>query len=99
MFLSLGITNFVLSQNLRSVIDINLLIVLIDWYEGGDVQCNKKVGISCWIKNTVFTSLWETNPHIIMPNKPKKHNKILLHLKTDVQKDRSKGSGKPTLKI
>ena len=41
-------------------------------------------------KNTVFHKLWETNLYIIMASRPKKHNKILSHLKTDVQNDRLK---------
>ena len=44
MFLPIGVTNLVPTQNLRSVIGIDLIPFLIDWYEGGDVQSPKKVG-------------------------------------------------------
>ena len=44
MFLPFGVTNLVPTQNLRSVIGIDLLLFLIDWYEGGDVQSVKKIG-------------------------------------------------------
>ena len=46
MFLPFGVTNLVPTQNLRSVIGIDLLLFLIDWYEGGDVQSAKKIGAS-----------------------------------------------------
>ena len=44
MFLPFGVTNLVPTQNLRSIIGIDLLLFLIDWYEGGDVQSVKKIG-------------------------------------------------------
>ena len=44
MFLPIGVTNLVPTQNLRSVIGIDLILFLIDWYEGGDVQSPKKIG-------------------------------------------------------
>ena len=44
MFLSIGVTNLVPTQNLRSVIGIDLILFLIDWYEGGGVQSPKKIG-------------------------------------------------------
>ena len=44
MFLPIGVTNLVPTQNLRSVIGIDLLLFLIDWYEGGDVQSVTKIG-------------------------------------------------------
>ena len=43
MFLLFAVTNLVPTQNLRSMIGIDLLLVLIDWYEGGDVQSVKKI--------------------------------------------------------
>ena len=43
MVLSVGI-NFVPTKNLRSLIGIDLLVLLIDWCEGGDAQSTKKVG-------------------------------------------------------
>ena len=46
MFLTSGVTNLVPTQNGRSVIGIDLLLFLIDWYEGGDVQSAKKIGAS-----------------------------------------------------
>ena len=44
MFLPIGVTNLVPTQNLRSVIGIDLILFLIDWYEGGDVQSPKNIG-------------------------------------------------------
>ena len=44
MFLQIGVTNLVPTQNLRSVIGIDLILFLIDWYEGGDVQSPKQIG-------------------------------------------------------
>ena len=44
MFLPFDVTNLVPTQNLKSVIGIDLILFLIDWYEGGDVQSPKKVG-------------------------------------------------------
>ena len=44
MFLPFGVTNLVPTQNLRSLIGIDLILFLIDWYEGGDVQSLKKIG-------------------------------------------------------
>ena len=44
MFLPIGVTNLGPTQNLRSVIGIDLILFLIDWYEGEDVQCPKNIG-------------------------------------------------------
>ena len=44
MFLPIRVTNLVPTQNLRSVIGIDLILFLIDWYEGGDVQSPKNIG-------------------------------------------------------
>ena len=39
-----GVTNLVPTQILRSVIGIELILFLIDWYGGGDVQSQNKIG-------------------------------------------------------
>ena len=44
MFLPFGVTNLVPTQILRSLIGIDLILFLIDWYEGGDVQSPKNIG-------------------------------------------------------
>ena len=44
-FCIFDVTNHVPTQSLRSVIGIDQFLVLIDWYEGGNVQCVEKSGL------------------------------------------------------
>ena len=59
-----GVTNLVPTQNLRSVIGIDLLLFLIDWYEGGDVQSAKKIGALCG--NSPQEMVLSTGRHFVL---------------------------------
>ena len=68
--MTFGVTNLVPTQNLRSVIGIDLLLFLIDWYEGGDVQSAKKIGASR--ENSPREMVLSVGIQILSPPKIKK---------------------------